>query len=99
MYGVVRRYRAKSGEHEDIIEKAERHYVEIVSNSPGFIAFYVVHEGDTAMTISIFHSEEETRASDDKAASFVREHLAEHVEGPLEVVRGSVVVSKVAHDK
>ena len=96
MFCVVRKYRLKAGEKAQVIEKAERHYVDIVSDTPGFVSFYVVNEGDTALTISIFHTQEESDASDHKAARFVKEHLAEHVEGPFDVVRGPVVISKVA---
>jgi heme-degrading monooxygenase HmoA len=96
MFCVVRKYTLKAGEKEEVIERAEKHYVDIVSDTPGFVGFFVVNQGDAALTISIFHSEEESKASDHKAARFVREHLAEHVEGPFDVVHGPVVISKVA---
>jgi heme-degrading monooxygenase HmoA len=96
MFCVVRKYTLKAGEKQEIVDKAEQHYVDIVSDTPGFVGFFVVNEGDSALTISIFHSEEESKASDHKAARFVREHLAEHVNGPFDVVHGPVVVSKFA---
>ena len=99
MYCVVRKYKLKAGEKEQVIATAEKHYMDIVSDSPGFDSFYVVNEGDTALTISLFHTEEESHASDTKAAQFVREHLAAHVEGPLDVVHGTVVLTKVAKAK
>ena len=99
MFCVVRKYTLKAGEKDQVIEKAEKHYVDIVSDSPGFVSFFVVNEGDTAITISIFNSQEESDASDHKAARFVQEHLAELVEGPFDVVHGRVVISQVAKTK
>jgi heme-degrading monooxygenase HmoA len=96
MYGVTRKYRFKPGGKEEVLRKAEEEFVHIVSDSPGFVAYHIIHEGDHGVTISIFETEAEAEESMRRAASFVREHLLEHLEGPLDVVQGEVAVSKIA---
>ena len=99
MFCVVRKYRVRPDAKEQAVEKAEKHYVDVVSDSPGFVGFYVVNEDEAVLTISLFQTQAESEASNAKAAHFVREHLAGLVEGPLEVVQGPIYVSKVAEAK
>jgi hypothetical protein len=96
MYAVTRKYRFKPGAKEEVLHKAETEFVDIVSNSPGFIAYYIIHEGEMGETISIFQSQEESEESNRRAAAYVREHLAALLEGPLDVVHGPVAVTKRA---
>jgi hypothetical protein len=96
MYGVTRKYRFKPGAKEEVLRKAETEFVDIVSNSPGFLAYYIVHDGEMGETISIFRTQEESEESNRRAAAYVREHLAELLEGPIDTVHGPVAVTKVA---
>jgi hypothetical protein len=95
MYGVVRKYRFKPGGKDETLRKAEEEFVHIVSDSPGFVAYHIISEGEYGMTISIFETQAESEESNRRAAAFVQEHLVPHLEGPLETLHGPVAVSKV----
>ena len=51
------------------------------------------------MTITIFRSEAELEASFHQAAAFVRDHLSNIItEGPGEIFKGPVAISKIGSD-
>ena len=63
--------------------------------TPGFFGYYTLNDGDGALVaISIFESEEAALASNDMAAEFVAEHLAEFDLGtPVRISGNASVVS------
>ena len=66
--------------------------------TPGFFGYYTLNDGDDALVaISIFESEEAALASNDMAAEFVAEHLAEFDLGtPVRISGNASVVSLAA---
>ena len=66
--------------------------------TPGFFGYYTLNNGDDALVaISIFESEEAALASNDMAAEFVAEHLAEFDLGtPVRISGNASVVSLAA---
>ena len=66
--------------------------------TPGFFGYYTLNDGDGALVaISLFESEEAALASNDMAAEFVAEHLAEFDLGtPVRISGNASVVSLAA---
>ena len=65
--------------------------------TPGFFGYYTLNDGDDALVaISIFESEEAALASNDMAAEFVAEHLAEFNLGTPARISGNASVVSLA---
>ncbi len=68
-------------------------FVPIVSGVPGFVAYYVVSEGDGAViSINIFEDKAGADESTRRAADWVRENLAFLLPNAPEVAAGEVIV-------
>lgn len=91
MYAVIRRYKIKSGTGDELARRAQEGFVPIVTNLPGFVAYYgLVGENNEIATISIFQDQAGEEESTRRAADWVRQNVAELVEGPPEVFAGRV---------
>ena len=65
--------------------------------TPGFFGYYTLNDGDDALVaISLFESEEAALASNDMAAEFVAEHLAEFDLGTPARISGNASVVSLA---
>jgi hypothetical protein len=91
MYETVRRY-------EGVVDPAEagrrvaEGFVPLVRDIEGFVAYYWTDAGDGVMvSTSIFESPSGIQASDEKAAGWVRENLAELLPNPPTITEGEVV--------
>ena len=90
-YMSVRRY-TTSGPINVIVRIVTEGFVPIISDAPGFIAFYVVDGGDGSLaSVSIFTDQAGADASNQMAAGYIAEHLAKRLT-LQDVVAGSVVV-------
>jgi hypothetical protein len=92
MYAAIRRYKTKPGSPmSDVARRAQEGFVPIVSGLPGFVAYYgVVAENNVVVTVSIFEDQAGEEESTRRAAEWVKQNLAEFIEGPPEVTAGSV---------
>jgi len=94
MYVAVRRYDSVS-DSQKVARLVEEHYVPIISEMPGFVAYYCVDAGDGVMiTTSVFEHKDAEEQSTFRAGKFVAEDL-----GPLspnlpQVTAGEVVAYK-----
>jgi len=92
MYAAIRRYKVKPGSANVITQSAQAGFVPLVSSLPGFVAYYgVLGENDTVVTVSIFTDQAGEEESTRQAAGWVKQNLAQYVEGPPEIVAGQVV--------
>lgn len=58
MYASLRHYQFKPGTVAEVSRRTQEHFVPVISQGPGFIAYYVVtEENDRATSISIFESQ------------------------------------------
>ncbi len=93
MYTVVRLYKIKAGSFAHIAESAQNGFLDIVSNVPGFVGYYMVETGnDSVMTISVFESQEGAYASTTAAAKWIKAHIAEFIEMPPTVIAGDAAI-------
>jgi hypothetical protein len=94
MYAAVRRYEGVS-DPQKVAKVAEESFVPIISEMPGFVAYYVVDAGDGVLvTTSVFEHKDAEEQSTFRAGEFVAEHLLPLVPNPPQVTAGEVLVSK-----
>jgi hypothetical protein len=92
-YTSIRRYNVKPDSTNEIIQRAEKGFVPIVSKSPGFVAYDMVDTGNNSLiTISTFDSQAEAENSNKLAAGWVKENLASLVTEPPTIMGGRVGV-------
>jgi hypothetical protein len=88
MYASIRQYRST-----DVGEVARRaaDFVPIVRQVPGFSAWYVVDGGDgTLITVTLCEDQAGVEESVRLAADWVRENIADLIEGSPTVTNGEV---------
>ena len=95
MYVAVRRYEGVS-DSQKVARLVEEDFVPVISEMPGFIAYYCVDAGDGVMvTTSVFEHKDAEEQSNFRAGTFVAEHLAPLLPNPPQVTAGEVVSYKV----
>ena len=93
MYTAVRKYKATPGAVSQLIQRVQEGFVPIISRVPGFIAYYALDTGnDTVASISVFDDQAGADASTSKAADWVKQNLAELVQGTPEITAGEVLI-------
>lgn len=96
MYATVRRYEGVTDPAE-AGRRVREGFVPLISEMEGFIAYYWVDAGDGVMiSTSVFETKAEEEASNQGAAGFVREQLAELLPNAPRVMDGEVVATKSA---
>jgi quinol monooxygenase YgiN len=91
MYIAVRRYKIKAGSMDEVTQRAAKGFVPLVRQAPGFVAYYGVAEGnDTVFTVSVFQDQAGADESTRLAADWVRQNLAEFIQGAPELQAGEV---------
>ena len=97
MYASIRRGKANPGATAEIAQRVKDSFVPIISQVPGFVAYYVVNLGDDMLaTVSIFENQAGAEESARRAADWVKQDLAPLMASPLEIMVGEVVVHKAA---
>jgi hypothetical protein len=100
MHASIRRYEGLDpASVEQIIQRAGEGFVPIVSEVAGFVGYYIIDAGDGVLaTISVFESEAAAEESNQAAASWVKENLAELVSSPPQITAGEARVIKLRGD-
>jgi hypothetical protein len=94
MYAVVRRYEGVS-DPQKLAQVAREGFVPIISEMPGFVAYYWVDAGDgVIVSTSVFEHKDAEEQSTFRAGEFVQEHLLPLVPNPPQITAGEVVASK-----
>jgi hypothetical protein len=96
MYLSIRRYdRVRSvGE---VCRKIELSFVPLLRRQPGFIAYYAVDGGGGTMaTVSVFSTEAMAVESNDIAATWLRDNVADLQPEPPTIVAGKVLAASTA---
>jgi len=92
MYATVRRYEGVTNPRE-AGRRVDEGFVPLVSQLPGFIAYYWVDAGDGVMiSTSVFQDQASAQESNKKAADWVRQNnLASLYPNPPQITSGDVV--------
>ncbi len=94
MYVAVRRYDGVSDPHE-VARLVEEHFIPVISEMPGFLAYYCVDAGDGVMiSTSVFEHKEAEEQSTFRAGEFVAQDLGQLSPNPPQVTAGEVVAYK-----
>ena len=79
------------------ITLAEEGAIPIISDVPGFHAYYVVYApDDTVIAVSIFDNYEAAHESNKRALAWIEQELAPLLAGPATSVAGPVIVHTLA---
>jgi len=91
MYVAVRRYKVKAGSMDELARRTQEGFVPLVSQVPGFVAYYGVESGnDSLFTVSVFQDQAGAEESNRRAADWVKQNIAEFLQGPPEITAGEV---------
>jgi hypothetical protein len=86
MYAAIRRYEIPDPDAvEELTQRLKEGFLPIISEVPGFVAYYAVYEGEFSglyegdavlTTVSIFEDLADAQRSTDVAADYVKQNLA-----------------------
>jgi hypothetical protein len=94
MYVAVRRYEGVT-DSEKVAKLVDEGFLPIISEMPGFVAYYCVDAGDgVIVSTSVFEHKAAEEQSTFRAGEFVQEHLAPLLPNPPQVTAGEVVASR-----
>jgi len=96
MYVAVRRFEGVR-DSQKVAKVAKEGFVPIISEMPGFVAYYLVDAGDgVTVSTSVFEHKDAEEQSTFVAGEFVAEHLAPLLPNPPQVTAGEVVAYKAS---
>ena len=94
MYVAVRWYEGVTDPRK-VGQLVDEGFVPIISEIPGFVAYYFVDAGDGVMiSTSVFEHRSAEEESNWRAGEFVAQHLAPLIPNPPQITAGDVVSHK-----
>jgi hypothetical protein len=97
MYAAIRQGKAKAGAAEELARTIKEEAIPIISNVPGFKAYYVIYAPDDTVTaISIFDNYASAEESNRRGLAWIEQALAPLLTGPATAVAGPVIVHTLA---
>lgn len=97
MYAAIRQAKAKTGMAEELSRRIKEGAIPIISDVPGFKAYYVVYAPDDTVTaISIFNDYAGAEESNRRALKWIEQNLAPLLAGPAAASAGPVIVHTLA---
>jgi len=97
MYAAIRQAKAKSGHAEELARIIKDGAIPIITDVPGFRAYYVVYAPDDTVTaISIFDNFAGAEESNKKGLAWIEQNLTPLMIGPATAVAGPVIVHTLA---
>ena len=95
MYTAIRMYFIEQGSLDEVMRRIDTEFVPQLSQEPGFVAYQCVDTGEnTLCTITTFRDEYGAERSNEIAARFVRDRLADMKVVRTDIRRGDVLVSR-----
>jgi quinol monooxygenase YgiN len=93
MYAVMRKFNRMRSVGE-AGRRAEAGLAPMLRQSQGFRGYYVVDAGnDVGLSFTVFETREAAQEAHQKAMAWVRQNLADLIDGEPEVISGEVVAS------
>src|SRR5215218_11088971 len=94
MYASVRRIEGVTDPSE-VARQVEEGFVPIISEMPGFVAYFLVDAGEGVMvSTSVFEHQAAEEESTWRAGEFVAKHIAPLIPNPPQITAGEVVAHK-----
>jgi quinol monooxygenase YgiN len=99
MFTSIRTYRIGRGSVDEVMHRVDRDLADAFAREPGFISYEVVRTGErTLASITTFHESEQAEDSNQLAADWVAEELADFDVERMGVMSGAVMVSRASSD-
>jgi quinol monooxygenase YgiN len=99
MFASIRTYRIGKGSADEVMHRVDRDLADAFAREPGFISYEVVQTGErTLAAITTFREREQAEASNELAAEWVAEELADFDVERMGVMSGAVMVSRASSD-
>ena len=99
MYVSIRTYRVGQGSIDELMHRVDRDLADAFALETGFVAYQVARTGDrTVASITVFHEHDQAERSNELAAEWVAESLAEFDVERMGVMGGEVMVSRAMAD-
>jgi hypothetical protein len=97
VYAAIRQAKAKTGMAEELSRRIKEGAIPIISDVPGFNAYYVVYAPDDTVTaISIFNDYAGAEESNRRALALIEQNLSPLLTGPAVAIAGPVIVHTLA---
>jgi quinol monooxygenase YgiN len=97
MYAAIRQGKAKPGSAEELARRVKEGAIPIISDVPGFHAYYVVYAPDDTVTaISIFDSYASAEESNRRGLAWIEQNVGPLLAGPVSASAGPVIVHTLA---
>ena len=97
MYAAIRQGKARAGMAEELARRIKEGAIPIISDVPGFRAYYVVYAPDDTVTaISVFDDYAGAEESNRRALAWIEQNLAPLLTGLATAVAGPVIVHTLA---
>ena len=97
MYAAIRQGKARPGHAEELARTIKEGAIPIISDVPGFRAYYVIYAPDDTVTaVSIFDSFAGAEESNRRGLAWTEQNLAPLMAGPVSAVAGPVIVYSLA---
>jgi hypothetical protein len=93
----IRTYKTKDQKLDaETIEKVESGFAPIIKAVPGFHAYRLIDSGNYSVSsISVYDTEESANESVERSSEWVKENLAQLVDGPVTVFTGEQIFSQL----
>ena len=93
MYAAIRQGKAKAGMAEELARRIKEGAIPIISDVPGFQAYYVIYAPDDTVTaISIFNDYAGAEESNKRGLVWIEQNLTPLLVGPATATSGPVIV-------
>jgi len=94
MFTIIRKFRLTRGSAVEVSRRVREGFVPLLQEMPGFRGYYLLESGpDVLISIRVFDSADEALASNEIAATWMRDNVLEFVKGMPEVMAGNVLVA------
>lgn len=99
MFVSVRTYRVGKGSIDELMHRVDRDLADAFVLETGFIAYQVARTGErTVASITLFDEREQAERSNELAADWVAESLADFDVERMGVIGGEIMVSRALAD-
>jgi hypothetical protein len=99
VFAVMRMYRLEEGDIDEYMHRVDEEFADRLAEEPGFVSYQLVGRPDGMIwAVTVFRDQEGTDRSNELAAEFVRDRLADMQVTRTDVQDGEVMVSRAASE-
>jgi hypothetical protein len=93
VYTVIRRYQGvDQARIPESVERARAELAPRLKSTRGFVGYYLIGDGNTVASISVFEDRESAEESTRAVAQWVRANLLDILPNPPEIIAGDVLL-------